>query len=159
MGHVYKVNKLLEKLRSYLLGQDVRFETLLPVGMKAACDERKAEYLADRFLFEIARQQDYLQGEELKMMHLWLYEAVLYLLTKVAEEDHTIDGVVRLISKPLEIREIIFDVKGFEFPHLAQEWGPPVAIEEIEDAMVKLNSELKMQERYQKITTILKCVS
>ena len=107
MDRVNKVNRLLEKLRSYLLGQDVRFETLLPVGMKATCDERKAEYLADRFLFEIARQQDYLQREELKMMHLWLYEAVLYLLTEVAEEDHTIAGVIRLILQPLEIREII----------------------------------------------------
>ena len=156
MDRVYKVNKLLEKLRSYLLGQDVRFETLLPTVMKQDCEERKATYLADRFLFEIARQQDYLQGEELKMMHLWLYEAVLYLLTEVAEDDHTIAGVIRLISQPLEIREIIFDVKESEFPHLARECGPPVTIEEIENAMIKLNAEFRLQERYQEVSTILK---
>ena len=55
MGRVYKVNKLVEKLRSYLLGQDIRFDMLLPASMNLACDVRKAEHLADRFLFEIAR--------------------------------------------------------------------------------------------------------
>ena len=148
MGHVYKVNKLVEKLRSYLLGQDIRFDMLLPASMNLACDVHKAEYLADRFLFEIARQQNYMQGDELRRMHLWLYEAVLYLLTEVAETDHTIAGMVQLISQPLEIREMIFDVKELEFPHLAREFGPPVSVEEIEDALTCMSSEINLQTRY-----------
>ena len=48
--------KTAGKLRSYLLGQEGRFETLLPTAMKQACEEDKAVYLANRLLFEIARQ-------------------------------------------------------------------------------------------------------
>lgn len=156
MGHVYKVNKLVEKLRSYLLGQDVRFETLLPTVMKQDCEERKAIYLADRLLFEIARQQDLLQGEELTRMYLWLYEAVLYLLTEVADEDHTIAGMVQLISQPLDIREMIFDVKEDEFPHLAREGISPLSMDEIVEALSCLKSEIILRERYRKVFNIIK---
>ena len=156
MNYVYKVNKLVEKLRSYLLGQDVRFETLLPTVMKQDCEERKAIYLADRLLFEIARQQDLLQGEELKRMYLWLYEAVLYLLTEVASVDHTIAGMVQLISQPLDVRDMIFDVKEKEFPHLARDQVPPVTIEDIEEALVHMNEEDAMKKRYSKLCNAMR---
>ena len=156
MGHIYKVNKLVEKLRSYLLGQDVRFETLLPTAMEQACEEHKAVYLADRLLFEIASQQDLLQGEELKRMYLWLYEAVLYLLTEVASVDHTIAGVVQLISQPFDIREMIFDVKEKEFPHLARDQMPPITIEDIEEALVHMNEEDAIKKRYSKLHSAMK---
>ena len=156
---ILQIRKRVDKLAALLLGQDTRLERFLPEHLSEEKEESKAGYLAETILFWAARSDSRLEPETLGEIYTWLYEIILYLLTRCVNNDHTFHGILDLLRLPLESRAILFgDAKHMErFQHVATEPEPPIPDEELE--LIFYNMALKvcnLQKRFDRLLTFMK---
>ena len=150
--YIRRVDRVLKRLRTHLLGLDTRFENLLPEELEGQAAEKQAAYLADRLLFCLAVDED-VDQEELGRSRAWLYEVILFLLAEVNECDHDLISILKLFDLSLGARAcLLTDEKiGGRFRHLRTDRCAPVDIETLEAAMLRLSPPVRREEIYDKL--------
>lgn len=94
--YIKSLDRCLQGLRSRCLGYDVPLRALLPEDCKALPPYRRAEQLARQILFQLAGYCSETECGEVERCWQWLYAMILYLFRNCSEDDHTVEGLVKL---------------------------------------------------------------
>ena len=100
------VEEQLERLKSYLLGEDIPLGGLIPTEIE---DRERASWLADLLAFRLAEERPWVEKNEMLRAKRWLYAALKYLGEKCDDGDYTFAGLKKLLDLGEIQRFIMFE--------------------------------------------------
>ena len=109
-SYVKKIDRHLADLRAEYLGQDTRFDTILPQEANRWNTEEKADHLTRLLLFSLSKTEPAIAIlPELEESYPWLKTLILYLYLTCAESSHTFASIAKLVKADAGLREEIFE--------------------------------------------------
>ena len=134
--YIKKVDRHLTDLRAKYLGQDTRFDTILPQEANRWNNEEKANHLTRLLLFSLAKVEPAIAIlPELEESYSWLKTLILYLYHVCDETSHTFASVTKIAKADEGIREMIVEQEP-SFSLLKTE--PPFLLQYLDAAILHL---------------------
>ena len=158
MFYIKSLDQRLQELRGRCLGYDVPLCALLPEDCRALPARRQAEQLARQILFQLAGYCSETECGAVERCWQWLYAMLLYLLRGCSEDDHTVEGLVKLAELDYFRRVSLFqNFCGIE-PAIREDLTQPEPLTHLEIALLTMLDERGLLENGKALRNCLEAV-